>query len=240
MHRVGQFVAHIRARVSPGEEAFAASLLPAGATRLFAAMPVADRRHGLEVARTAARCRLRRSRAALRGAAARRRQGSPHAALAPGRGRPHPGRRLRACWRAWRPQDPASAGYPFHLYLEHGPLSADAALAAGCSPRTAAFIRGSASEADAPLVGGAPRGRPSELKPMPLQADRHRPGAGVPPPAARLRGSAPAAAAPDRVAPARHPDRPAGRGGGRLRRAPGHARRWTPPTSPSSSRSLPS
>src|SRR6266540_3718834 len=37
--------------------------------------------------------------------------------------------------RSWR--------YPFHLYLNHATLSADAALTAGCSQRTAALIRGS-------------------------------------------------------------------------------------------------
>ena len=36
--------------------------------------------------------------------------------------------------RSWR--------YPFHLYLHHAAISADAALAAGCCRRTAAFIRG--------------------------------------------------------------------------------------------------
>ena len=151
MHRVGQFVAHIRARVTPDQEAFAASLLRAGATRLFAAMPVADRRHGLEVAR-----RL------LAGGF-----DDPEllsAALLHDAGKGH---RLRLWHRvaavliqAVAPRmltrmaspDPASAGYPFHLFLEHGPISADAALAAGCSARTAGFIRGSVSEADAALA----------------------------------------------------------------------------------------
>ena len=42
--------------------------------------------------------------------------------------------------------------YPFHLYLHHAALSADAALAAGCTPRAAAFIRESAEPEDAPLA----------------------------------------------------------------------------------------
>jgi len=46
--------------------------------------------------------------------------------------------------RSWR--------YPFHLYLHHAALSADAALAAGCGPRVAGFIRGSNAPADAPLA----------------------------------------------------------------------------------------
>ncbi len=51
--------------------------------------------------------------------------------------------------RSWR--------YPFHLYLHHAALSADAALAAGCSPRTAALIRGSIDPADAPLAAALRR-----------------------------------------------------------------------------------
>ena len=51
MHRVGQFVAHVRARVEPEEEALVQPH-PAGAAAcaLFESMPVADRRHGLDVA----------------------------------------------------------------------------------------------------------------------------------------------------------------------------------------------
>jgi hypothetical protein len=48
--------------------------------------------------------------------------------------------------------DPASAGYAWHLYLHHAELSARLALDAGCSARTAAFIRGSASGPDAPAA----------------------------------------------------------------------------------------
>jgi hypothetical protein len=48
--------------------------------------------------------------------------------------------------------DPGSWRYPFHLYLHHAALSADAALAAGCHPRVAAFIRGSSEAVDAPLA----------------------------------------------------------------------------------------
>jgi hypothetical protein len=151
VHRVGQFVAHVRARVSADQEAFASGLLPPGATRLFASMPVADRRHGLAVAH-----RL------LAGGF-----DDPEllaAALLHDAGKGH---RMRLWHRvaavlvdAVAPRllarmaspDPASAGYPFHLYLHHGPISADAALAAGCSPRTAAFIRGSVSGADVRLA----------------------------------------------------------------------------------------
>lgn len=114
-------------------------------------MPVADRRHGLEVARRLLAAGF----------------DDPEllaAALLHDAGKGH---RLRVWHRtagvllgALTPRllqriaspDPASAGYPFHLYLEHAAISADAALAAGCSPRTAALIRGSAAAADAPLA----------------------------------------------------------------------------------------
>jgi hypothetical protein len=49
--------------------------------------------------------------------------------------------------------DPRSWRHPFHLYLHHESLSAEAALAAGCSPRVAALIRGeAATAADVPLI----------------------------------------------------------------------------------------
>ena len=50
MHRVNQFVAHIRARVEPDEAVLAARILPSGGVALFSAMPVPDQRHGLDVA----------------------------------------------------------------------------------------------------------------------------------------------------------------------------------------------
>ncbi len=149
MHRVGQLVAHVWARVTPEENAFAARLLPPAARQLFAAMSVADRRHGLEVTRRLLAAGF----------------DDPEllaAALLYDAGK---GDRLRLWHRAAgvladaiaprllrgnASSEPASAGYPFHLYLEHASISADVALAAGCSPRTAAFIRGSAAEADAP------------------------------------------------------------------------------------------
>jgi hypothetical protein len=48
--------------------------------------------------------------------------------------------------------DPHSWRYPFHLYLHHADLSADAAAAAGCSARSVAFIRGTPNGADASLA----------------------------------------------------------------------------------------
>jgi hypothetical protein len=144
-------VAHVTARVRPGEAELARRILPPGAWRLFERMPVADRRHAIDVMR-----RLRDAghhdpdllAAALLHDAAK-------------------GRRMRLWHRvggvlleAFAPRllarladpDPGSWRHPFHLYLHHAPMSADAALAAGCPPRAAAFIRGTPDAVDAPLA----------------------------------------------------------------------------------------
>jgi hypothetical protein len=150
VHRVGQFVAHVRARVDPAEEALVDRVLPAAAQALFRGMPVADRRHGLDVAQ-----RLLASGHDDRDLLA--------AALLHDAGKGH---RLRLWHRvagvlleAFAPgalrrladPDPASWRHPFHLYLHHDAISAELAVSAGCSPRTGAFIRGRPSETDAPL-----------------------------------------------------------------------------------------
>jgi hypothetical protein len=155
-HRVAQFFGHLTARVNPREAEVARRLLPDAAWPLFAAMPTADRRHALDVvARLASAGQQDRdllAAALLHDAAKGHRMRLWHRvagvlleALAP--------RVLR--WlasgdvRSWR--------YPFHLYLHHAALSADAALAASCSARTAAFIRGSADPADASLAAALRR-----------------------------------------------------------------------------------
>ncbi len=156
MHRVGQFIGHLTARVDPGEVARSRHLLPDAAWGLFTAMPTADRRHALDVAgrllaagqtdpdllaaamlHDAAkghRMRLwHRVAGVLLGAVAPRalaRLASPHE-------------------RSWR--------YPFHLYLHHAALSADAASRAGCSQRTADLIRGATEPSDAQLLAALRR-----------------------------------------------------------------------------------
>jgi hypothetical protein len=150
-HRVGQFLGHVRASVSPAETATARGLLPDSAWPLFAAMPVADRRHALDVVG-----RLTVSghddpdllvAALLHDAAKGHRMRLWHRvagvlleSLAPSRLE-----RLAS-------SDPRSWRYPFHLYLHHADLSADAAAGAGCSDRSVAFIRGRARGADASLA----------------------------------------------------------------------------------------
>jgi hypothetical protein len=151
VHRVTQFVGHLTARVHPAEATLVRRLLPARAVELFDAMPVADRRHGLDVAnRLLARGHDDRD---LLAAALLHDAGKGHAmrlwhrvggvvleAFAPS-----------LLTRLATP-DAGSWRHGFHLYLHHEPISADAALAAGCDARVAAFIRGRTDAADAPLA----------------------------------------------------------------------------------------
>jgi hypothetical protein len=154
--RVTQFIGHLRARVDPGEEARARVLLPEAAWPLFATMPTADRRHALDVAErliAAGKPDPDLLAAALLHDAAKGPQmrlwhrvaGVLLEAAAP-----------RALARL-ASSDDRSWRYPFHLYLHHTSLSADAALRAGCTPRTAAFIRGSTEPRDAPLAAALRR-----------------------------------------------------------------------------------
>ena len=151
MYRVRQLVAHVTARVDAAEQRRAEEALPATARRLFAAMPVADRRHAIDVAATLASRGHRDpdliAAALLHDAAKGDRMRLWHRvagvvldAVAPGLLR----RLARPDERSWR--------YPFWLYLEHGRLSADVAAAAGCSPRTSAFIRGEVTVEDRALL----------------------------------------------------------------------------------------
>jgi type IV secretory pathway TrbD component len=150
VHRVGQFVAHVRARVDPAEEALVERVLPLQAQALFRAMPVADRRHGLDVAQ-----RLLASGHDDRDLLA--------AALLHDAGKGH---RLRlwhrvagvlleavapSVLRRLASADPRSWRHAFHLYLHHDAISAEMAVSAGCGPRAGAFIRGQPAATDAPL-----------------------------------------------------------------------------------------
>jgi len=156
VHRVAQFIGHLTARVDPGEEARARRLLPDAAWPLFETMPTADRRHALDVTRRLVAAGHTDpdllAAAMLHDAAKGRRMRLWHRvtgvllqAVAP-----------RALVRLASP-DERSWRYPFHLYLEHAALSAEAALRSGCSPRTAALIRGTTAPADAPLAAALRR-----------------------------------------------------------------------------------
>jgi hypothetical protein len=156
VHRVGQFIGHLTARVDPGEEARARHLLPDAAWSLFAAMPTADRRHALDVAgRLLAAGQTDPdllAAAMLHDAAKGHRMRLWHrvagvllSAVAP-RGL---ARLASPDERSWR--------YPVHLYLHHPALSAEAALRAGCAPRTADLIRGATKPSDALLLAALRR-----------------------------------------------------------------------------------
>ena len=150
-HRVEQFFGHVRARVTPSETATARSLLPGATWPLFAAMPVADRRHALDVMSHLMAAGVDDpdllAAALLHDAAKGHRMRLWHRVT---------GVVLEALAPAWlrrlASSDPRSWRYPFYLYLHHADLSADTAAAAGCSARTVGFIRGTATEADASLA----------------------------------------------------------------------------------------
>jgi predicted HD phosphohydrolase len=155
-HRVGQFIGHLTARVDPGEIERARPLLPGTAWALFSGMPTADRRHALDVAARLAAAGQRDpdllAAALLHDSGKGYRMRLWHrvaAVLLDAVSRSALARLASPNQESWR--------YPFHLYLHHASLSADASLAAGCSPRAAAFIRGSSEPADAPLAAALHR-----------------------------------------------------------------------------------
>jgi hypothetical protein len=151
VHRVRQFAAHLRARVAPEEERLAQDLLTPEASRLFASMPVADRRHALDVAGRlldhGVDDRDVLTAALLHDAAKGHRMRLWHRVA---------GVLLEAAWPTMlrRLADPNTRSWrhPFHLYLHHASLSADLAVTAGASERAGSFIRGSAAEDDAHLM----------------------------------------------------------------------------------------
>lgn len=150
MHRVAQLVAHVRARVDPAEEAVVDAVLPRPAARLFRAMPVADRRHALDVvARLLAaglddRDLLAAALLHDAGKGDRMRLWHRVAGVVLEAVAPSALRRLAS-------PDPGSWRHPFHLYLHHDAISAELAVDAGCSARAAAFIRHQPARTDAPL-----------------------------------------------------------------------------------------
>ena len=144
-------MAHVRARVAPEEEALARRVLPVTAWPLFETMPVADRRHGLDGVRRLLAAGADEpellAAALLHDAAKGQRMRLWHriAGVLLEAAAPAVLRRLASRnERSWR--------HPFHLYLHHAELSADMARHAGCSARTAAFIRGTVDAGDTQLL----------------------------------------------------------------------------------------
>ncbi len=144
-HRVRQVARHLRARVDAHERAHVAEILPPAAAALFDAMPVADRRHALDVASHLRAAgvddRDLLTAALLHDVAKGHRMRLWHriAGVLLQAGAPRLLNRLAS-------PNPGSWRYPFHLHLHHAPMSAEAARAAGCSERCAAFIRGISPE----------------------------------------------------------------------------------------------
>ena len=131
--------------------------MPETAWAVFTQMPTADRRHALDVAGRLVAAGQHDpdllAAALLHDAAKGHRMRLWHRvggvlleAISP-----------RALGRLASAADEGSWRYPFLLYLHHATLSADAALAAGCTPRAAAFIRGSTEAEDAPLAAALRR-----------------------------------------------------------------------------------
>lgn len=151
-----QAVAHVRARVQPAEEAVARRILPDRAFALYRAMPVADRRHALDVvdrllaaghddADLLAAALLHDAAKGDRMRLWHRASGVLLEALAP------------ALLRRLARDDPRSWRHPYHLYLHHARLSANLAVSAGCGPRVEAFIIASVDDADAHLLAALKR-----------------------------------------------------------------------------------
>lgn len=150
-YRVRQFGTHLFARVSADERAAAHELLPPDAAGVFDRMPVADQRHALDVL-----ARLRGSgqtdgdllaAALLHDVGKGSRVHLWHRVVAVLVGAVAPSR-----MEGIGSSDPTSWRYPFYLQRHHEALSAQEALAAGCGPRVAAFIVGTADGADAQLM----------------------------------------------------------------------------------------
>ena len=127
------------------------SILATPAVALFETMPVADRRHGLDVAERLLRAghddRDLLAAALLHDAAKGHRTRLWHRvsgvlleALAP------------SLLRRLASADSSSWRHPFHLYLHHAPMSAELCAEAGCPPRVGAFIRAEVADADAQLL----------------------------------------------------------------------------------------
>ena len=150
-YRIRQFRDYLRAQVSDAERDAAHARLPAAAAALFDAMPVADQRHALDVS-----ARLE--------AEGLRDPDLLAAALLHDAGK---GPRIRLWHRvavvlvefaapgrveALASANPGSWRYPFYRQFHHAELSAEAALAAGCGPRVAAFITNAPAGTDVQLA----------------------------------------------------------------------------------------
>ena len=141
----------MRARVDPQETALVRRLLPDSGVALFESMPVADRRHALDVVGRLVRMgfddRDLLVAALLHDAGKGHRMRLWHRvagvlleAVAP------------SALRRLASPDTTSWRHPFHLYLHHARMSAELASGAGCDPRVGDFIRGIVDDPDLLLL----------------------------------------------------------------------------------------
>lgn len=147
--KVRQFRTHLIARVAPAERAALAGWLTPPQMALFDGMHVADKRHGLDVVATLRAGGSTDDDLLLAGLLHDCAKG-PSVGVLP-----------RVAWslgEAWGPWVTSAAhrlpgfGPALDRIRDHAELSARMALAAGCSPRTAALIRHQADPAD-PVAG---------------------------------------------------------------------------------------
>jgi len=147
--KVRQFRTHLTARVARGERAALAGWLTPRQLALFDGMHVADKRHGLDVVATLRAGGSTDDDLLLAGLLHDCAKG-PGVGVLP-----------RVAWslgEAWGPWVTSTArhlpgfGLALDRIRDHAELSARMALAAGCSPRTAALIRHQADPAD-PVAG---------------------------------------------------------------------------------------
>jgi len=140
-HLVRRFAGSLSRRPpAPADEAWVAGLLGGGELALWASMPVADRRHAVEVARRVQRARPDADRELLA------------AALLHDVGKLHS--RLGTLGRvAATVVGPRTAR--FRAYRDHEALGAVMAAEAGSSPRTVALVAGGGPPADAALLQSA-------------------------------------------------------------------------------------
>ena len=140
-----QFRAHVRATVSPAERAALADWLSPAQLDVFDAMPVADRRHGLDVARRLRADAVTDPEVLLAGLL-------HDAGKGPGVGLwPRVAWSLGEAWGTWVVRLAGRLpgfGPALDRIRDHAELSAAMAAAAGCSARTCDLIRHQADPQD--------------------------------------------------------------------------------------------
>lgn len=147
--KVRQFRAHLTARVGPDERTAVAAWLTPGQLTLFDGMHVADRRHGLDVVATLRSGGSTDDELLLAGLL-------HDCAKGPGVGvLPRIAWSLGEAWGPWvvsAARNLPGFGPALDRLRDHAELSAQMALEAGCSIRTAELIRHQADPAD-PAAG---------------------------------------------------------------------------------------